>query len=283
MRIAVMASGTGSNLQVLLDTVHGRDGITVAGVASDKPGALALERAAAAGVPTRVFPRADFADRRARDAAIADWLDELGVGLVVLAGYMAILDGAFIARFAGRIVNVHPSLLPAFTGLHAVQQAVDYGVKVFGVTVHFVDEGVDTGPVILQDSIVLENAVDADAVLAALRPLEHRLLHPRHRRSGDHDRPAGRLHEQQRRCPASRGWGCRHRHRRIATSDSSWMAMAPSCSACINGARTSIRLWPAPTSRNPATACCCSSASTISTRHCRGHAHWLRDWPRNRT
>ena len=176
MRIAVMASGTGSNLQVLLDTVHGRDSITVVGVASDKPDALALERAAAAGVAARVFPRSDFADRAARDAAIADWLDELGVELVVLAGYMAILDGAFIARFAGRIVNVHPSLLPAFTGLHAVQQAVDYGVKVFGVTVHFVDEGVDTGPVILQDSIVLENAVDADAVLAALRPLEHRLL-----------------------------------------------------------------------------------------------------------
>lgn len=176
MRIAVMASGTGSNLQVLLDTVHGRDGITVVGVASDKPGALALERAGAAGVAARVFPRDGYADRVARDAAIADWLDELGVELVVLAGYMAILDGAFIARFAGRIVNVHPSLLPAFTGLHAVQQAVDYGVKVFGVTVHFVDEGIDTGPVILQDSIVLENAVDADAVLDALRPLEHRLL-----------------------------------------------------------------------------------------------------------
>ena len=128
------------------------------------------------GVAARVFPRDGYEDRVARDAAIADWLDELGVELVVLSGYMAILDGAFIARFAGRIVNVHPSLLPAFTGLHAVQQAVDYGVKVFGVTVHFVDEGVDTGPVILQDSVVLENAVDADEVLAALRPLEHRLL-----------------------------------------------------------------------------------------------------------
>jgi phosphoribosylglycinamide formyltransferase-1 len=107
---------------------------------------------------------------------MADWLDGLGAELVVLAGYMAILDGAFIGRFAGRIVNVHPSLLPAFTGLHAVQQAIDYGVKLFGVTVHFVDEGVDTGPVILQDCVAIENAVDADAVLAALRPLEHRLL-----------------------------------------------------------------------------------------------------------
>jgi len=176
MKIAVLASGAGSNLQVLLDTVHGRDGITVAGVASDKPGAPALERAAGAGVATRVFPRDDFPDRPARDAAIGDWLDALGVELVVLAGYMAILDAAFIARFAGRIVNVHPSLLPAFTGLHAVQQAVDYGVKLFGVTVHFVDEGVDTGPVILQDCVAIENARDAGAVLEALRPLEHRLL-----------------------------------------------------------------------------------------------------------
>lgn len=176
MKVAVLASGTGSNLQVLLDTVHGTEGIEIAGVASDKPDAYALERAAAAGVPTRVFPREEHSDRAARDWAIGDWLDELGVELVVLAGYMAILDDGFIGRFSGRIVNVHPSLLPAFTGLHAVEQAVNYGVKVFGVTVHFVDEGVDTGPVILQDTVAIENATDAAAVLDALRPLEHRLL-----------------------------------------------------------------------------------------------------------
>jgi phosphoribosylglycinamide formyltransferase-1 len=123
-----------------------------------------------------VFPRDAYPDRAARDAAMGAWLAAQGVELVVLAGYMAILDAAFIARFADRILNVHPSLLPAFAGLAAVQQALDYGVKVFGVTVHFVDEGVDTGPIILQRAIELPAATDAGAVLEALRPLEHALL-----------------------------------------------------------------------------------------------------------
>ncbi len=116
MRVGVLASGEGTNLQALLDTVHG-GGVEIVAVASDQPGARALERAAGAGVATRVFERGAFADRPARDAAIADWLEERDVGLVVLAGYMAILDDAFLARFAGRIVNVHPSLLPAFPGV----------------------------------------------------------------------------------------------------------------------------------------------------------------------
>ena len=176
MKVAVLASGEGSNLQVLLDTVHGRDGIEVVAVASDQPSARALERAAAAGIATRVFPRADFADRAARDAAIAAWLDERDVGLVVLAGYMALLDAGFIRHFEDRIVNVHPSLLPAFPGLHAIEQAIAYGVRVFGVTVHYVDEGVDTGAVILQGALELPGATDPVAVLAQLQPIEHRLL-----------------------------------------------------------------------------------------------------------
>ena len=175
LRVGVLASGGGTNLQALLDSVHGREAQIVA-VASDKEAAPALERARAAGVPTAVFPRAAYPDRAARDAATGDWLTAQGVELVVLAGYMAILDAAFIARFADRIVNVHPSLLPAFQGIAAVQQAIDYGVKVFGVTVHFVDEGVDTGSIILQRAIELPGATDAEAVLAALRPLEHTLL-----------------------------------------------------------------------------------------------------------
>lgn len=174
-RIGVLASGTGTNLQALLDAVHGREADVVA-VASDKPGAQALERAAAAGVETRVFERGSYGDRAARDAAIADWLESLGAELVVLAGYMALLDGAFIARFRDRVVNVHPALLPAFPGIGAIQQAVDYGVRVFGVTVHLVDEGVDTGPIILQRAIDIPDASDADAVHDALRPLEHDLL-----------------------------------------------------------------------------------------------------------
>ncbi len=175
MRVGVLASGAGTNLQALLDTGHGREAQIVA-VASDKPGAQALQRAQAAGVPTRVFLRDEYADRAARDAAIADWLEESAVELVVLAGYMAILSASFIARFPDRILNVHPSLLPAFAGIGSVQQALDYGVKVFGVTVHLVDDGVDTGSVVLQDALVLPDAREAGEVLAALRPLEHALL-----------------------------------------------------------------------------------------------------------
>jgi phosphoribosylglycinamide formyltransferase-1 len=175
LRVGVLASGGGTNLQALLDHVHGFEARIVA-VASDKPEAPALERARGAGVPASAFPRTAFPDRASRDAAIAAWLDAQGVELVVLAGYMAILDGAFIARFRDRIINVHPSLLPAFPGLAAVQQALDYGVKVFGVTVHFVDEGVDTGPIILQRAIDLPAATEAKEVRATLRPIEHELL-----------------------------------------------------------------------------------------------------------
>jgi phosphoribosylglycinamide formyltransferase-1 len=176
MNVAVLASGAGSNLQALLETVHGHDGISIVAVASDKPGARALERAAAAGVPTQVFPLAEFADRAARDDAIADWLEAAGAELVVLAGYMQLLSGAFLARFPGAVINVHPALLPAFPGLAAVEQALSYGVKVFGVTVHFVDEGVDTGPVILQRAVELSDATSPEQVFAVLHPIEHELL-----------------------------------------------------------------------------------------------------------
>jgi phosphoribosylglycinamide formyltransferase-1 len=168
-------SGTGTNLQALLDTVHDRDASVVA-VASNAVDAPALNRATASGVPTARFPRSEYPDRATRDAAMADWLQEQGAQLIVLAGYMELIGAPFLERFPGAVINVHPSLLPAFPGLRAVEQALDYGVKVFGVTVHFVDAGIDSGPVILQDSVALPNAHDPDEVLAALRPLEHRLL-----------------------------------------------------------------------------------------------------------
>jgi phosphoribosylglycinamide formyltransferase 1 len=174
MRVGVLVSGAGTNLQAILDRVHGREGVEVVAVASDRPGAPALARATRAGVPTAEFPLT--ADRAGRDVAIADFLAAHGVELVVLAGYMALLDRAFLARFPGRVINVHPALLPAFPGLHAIEQALDYGVKVFGVTVHFVDEGVDTGPVITQRAIELPEATDPAAVRDALRPLEHDLV-----------------------------------------------------------------------------------------------------------
>jgi phosphoribosylglycinamide formyltransferase 1 len=173
--IAVLVSGTGTNLQALLDTVHGHEAQVVA-VASSVADAPALERAATYGVPTAVFPRRDYEDRRARDGAMADWLEQRGARLVVLAGYMELLGEAFLGRFPGATINVHPSLLPAFPGLEAIEQALAYGVKVFGVTVHFVDAGVDSGPVILQRAVELEDARDPQEVLAALRPLEHALL-----------------------------------------------------------------------------------------------------------
>jgi phosphoribosylglycinamide formyltransferase-1 len=176
MRVGVLASGAGSNLQAILDRLHGRHGIEVVAVASDQPGAPALGRAARARIPTAEFPISAHPDRPHRDEAIAGFLESRGVELVVLAGYMAILAPGFLARFPQRVINVHPALLPAFPGVRAIEQALEYGVKVFGVTVHFVDEGVDTGPVILQRAIELPDATDAAEVRDRLRPLEHDLL-----------------------------------------------------------------------------------------------------------
>ena len=132
MKVGVLASGNGTNLQALLDQVHGRGGIEIVAVASDKPGARALARASDAGVPSAVFASSDFADRGARDAALGAWLADREVELVVLAGYMQLLSRGFLELFRGRVINVHPALLPAFPGLHAVEQALEYGVRVFG-------------------------------------------------------------------------------------------------------------------------------------------------------
>jgi phosphoribosylglycinamide formyltransferase 1 len=174
-RIAVLASGAGTNLQAILDQLHGDD-VEVAAVASDKPGAQALERASAAGIETGTFASTDYDDRPARDGAIADWLEQHDVDLVVLAGYMQLLSAAFIARFPNRIVNVHPALLPSFPGLDAVGQALTHGVLITGVTVHFVDEGVDSGPIILQRPVPVPPGRDRDALEEAIHRTEHALL-----------------------------------------------------------------------------------------------------------
>jgi phosphoribosylglycinamide formyltransferase-1 len=175
MNVAVLASGEGTNLQALLDQVHGHHGVQIVAVASDKPAAGALERARRAGVPARSF-EVGPGGRAERDGAVADWLEERGTELVVLAGYMQLLDPTFLRRFPERVINVHPALLPAFPGLRAVEQALAYGVKVFGVTVHFVDEGVDTGPVILQRALELPDAREPSDVLEKLHAIEHELL-----------------------------------------------------------------------------------------------------------
>jgi phosphoribosylglycinamide formyltransferase-1 len=177
LRVAVLVSGEGSNLQAILDSAHGRGGVEVVGVAANKPGARGLQRGEAAGVGTAVFPASEHADRGARDHAMGDWIESLNVDLLVLAGFMEILSPEFIRRFAGRIVNVHPSLLPAFAGLRPIEQALDYGVKVMGVTVHFVDEGVDSGAIILQEAFdVLPYSGDIAAIEQQVHEIEHRLL-----------------------------------------------------------------------------------------------------------
>jgi phosphoribosylglycinamide formyltransferase 1 len=174
-RIAVLASGTGTNLQAILNQLHGREGFEVVGVGSNRRGAMALERGRAAGVETAVFPPEDFADREARDAAMGDWLESLDVDLVVLAGYMELLSAAFVDRFRGRVVNIHPALLPAFPGLDAIGQALDAGVETTGVTVHFVDEGVDTGPMIVQREVPVPADRDREKLEAAIHAVEHEL------------------------------------------------------------------------------------------------------------
>ena len=166
--IGVLVSGHGSNLQALLD-----EGLPVRAVASNRSDAYALVRARAAGVATATFSLDCHADREERDLVMATWLEEHGVGLVVLAGYMHLLTKPFLDRFPGRIVNVHPSLLPEFPGAHAIADALAAGVATTGVTIHLVDEGLDTGAVLRQEALSLEPRATLEERIHAL---EHRLL-----------------------------------------------------------------------------------------------------------
>jgi phosphoribosylglycinamide formyltransferase 1 len=174
-RIAVLVSGSGTNLQALIDTVHGEE-IEIACVAASRPDAAALGRAERAGIETGVFASDTPGEHGARDADLAEWLEGRRVELVVLAGWMELLGQAFIRRFAGRIINVHPSLLPAFAGLQAIEQAIAHGVKVSGVTVHFVDEGIDTGAIVLQESLDLSYPEAIADIEKRVHGVEHRLL-----------------------------------------------------------------------------------------------------------
>jgi phosphoribosylglycinamide formyltransferase-1 len=167
--IGVLVSGSGTNLQALLDAE-----LPVCAVASNKQGAPALTRAGS--VPTASFELADYADRAERDAAMGDWLREQGVELVVLAGYMHILTPAFLERFPEQVINVHPSLLPDFPGAHAVAEQLAAGVREAGVTVHVVDEGVDTGPILLQERVAVREGDTVESLHARIKEVEHRLL-----------------------------------------------------------------------------------------------------------
>ena len=175
--LGVLVSGRGSNLQAILDAVaEGSLDARVRLVISNKPGAAALERAEKAGVATRTIPHGDFASREAFDAALVAALEQAGARWVVLAGFMRLLTPTFLGAFAGRILNIHPSLLPAFPGAHAHRDALDYGVKVTGCTVHLVDEGVDTGPIVAQRAIAVLDDDDETSLAARLLREEHALL-----------------------------------------------------------------------------------------------------------
>lgn len=169
--IGVLVSGSGTNLQALID-----NGLPIACVGSNKPGVMGLERAAKAGIETAVFEQENYPDRAARDTALADCLHGHGVEWVVLAGYMHVLTPAFLSRFPRRVINLHPALLPSFPGAHAIDEALAYGVRWTGVTVHFVDEGVDTGPVILQEPVEVRDDDDIESLAARIHAVEHRLL-----------------------------------------------------------------------------------------------------------
>jgi phosphoribosylglycinamide formyltransferase-1 len=169
--IGVLVSGEGTNLQALID-----EGLEVVGVASNNPKARALERARAAAIDAAVFDLGDFATREERDRAMGLWLSELGAEIAVLAGYMHILTRPFLEIFPDRIINVHPSLLPAFPGLDAIREALEAGATETGVTVHLVDEGVDSGPVILQAGLPVFDGDTVDSLRKRIQEVEHRLL-----------------------------------------------------------------------------------------------------------
>lgn len=166
--IGVLVSGEGTNLQALIDA-----GLPIAAVASNRPDSRALARAEAAALPARVFDLEEYPNRGARDREMADWLLLRGVDLVVLAGYMHLLTSEFLERFPERVVNVHPSLLPEFPGAHAIDDALAAGVETTGVTVHYVDDGLDTGAVIRQESVELE---PRESLAERIHAVEHRIL-----------------------------------------------------------------------------------------------------------
>jgi phosphoribosylglycinamide formyltransferase-1 len=177
MNVGVLVSGSGTNLQAILDAqkAGALGAARVVVVVSNVAGVRALDRAAAAGVPTEVMPHKQYPSRDAFDQALVATLERHGVELVTLAGFMRLLTPGFLAAFPHRVMNIHPALLPAFPGVHSQKQALDYGARVTGCTVHFVDEGTDTGPIIMQAAVPVLDGDDEAALSARILAEEHRL------------------------------------------------------------------------------------------------------------
>jgi phosphoribosylglycinamide formyltransferase-1 len=177
LKLGVLVSGSGTNLGAILDATRaGALDAEVSLVISNQPNVRALERAEAAGVPTRVISHRDFSDRAAFDSEIVRALRKAEVTYVVLAGFMRVLTATFLEAFPWRVINIHPALLPAFPGIHAQRQALAYGVKVAGCTVHFVDAGTDTGPIIAQATVPVLDSDTEETLSARILEKEHRLL-----------------------------------------------------------------------------------------------------------
>jgi phosphoribosylglycinamide formyltransferase 1 len=193
--VAVLASGNGSNLQAIIDKLHRRPVdetvqyddpdhlvqarvpiVEVAIVISDQPNARAIQRAWTAGIPTAVIPFDRYDTRAAHDEHMAAAINDVDVDLVILAGYMRMLEPAFVEAFAGKLINIHPALLPAFPGTHGIEDALAYGVKVTGVTVHYVNEQMDSGPVIAQEAVLVEEGDTAQSLATRIHAVEHELL-----------------------------------------------------------------------------------------------------------
>jgi phosphoribosylglycinamide formyltransferase-1 len=179
LKLGVLASGSGTNLEAIAEAIeNGGVPARIVLVLSDKPGAFALERAQGRGIPTRVIELADYPDRPAFDRAMIEALREAGVELVILAGYMKLVGDEIVDAFPNRIMNIHPTLLPCFPGEHGVADALEHGVKVTGVTVHFVDKGLDTGPIVAQEAVPVEEGDDVETLHNRIHLSEYR-IYPR--------------------------------------------------------------------------------------------------------
>ncbi|MDD1707660.1 MAG: phosphoribosylglycinamide formyltransferase [Methanoregulaceae archaeon] len=176
-RIAVLASGRGSNFQAIIDAIARNEiPATCCGLITDNPDAYAIERADKGGISVYIVNYAEYSSKEAYEKALSSVMKELSADLFILAGYMRILGGGIVKDFHGRLMNIHPALLPGFPGLHAQRQAIGYGVKISGCTVHFVDEGMDSGPVIVQACVRVEEEDDEETLSARILEMEHRCL-----------------------------------------------------------------------------------------------------------